>query len=202
MYLTTITQFIAKSSVRHRHICPRQVLGVRIGLTGASYLGFDVPCKDKQLLVILETDGCFADGIEVVTGCTIGHRTMRVEDYGKIAATFVDVKRGEAVRVAPNLDVRQRAYYFAPGEKRHYFAQMIAYQNMPEEELLDIQPVRLRVPIDKIISRAGVLVKCSKCGEEIINEREISYDGTVQCRACAGEGYYSYYSLEGVLEAR
>lgn len=104
--LQTILQL---SSSRHSHLCPRQVLGARVGLAGAAALGLDLPRCDKRLLVFVETDGCFADGVEAATGCTVGHRTLRVVDYGKIAAVFVDVQAEQAVRVAPRLDVRQRA---------------------------------------------------------------------------------------------
>ena len=114
--MQALDELLRLSASRHAHLCPRQVLGARIGLAGAAALGLDAPRRDKRLLVILETDGCFADGVEVATGCTAGHRTLRIEDYGKIAATFVDVQTEEALRVAPRLDVRQRAYAYAPDE--------------------------------------------------------------------------------------
>lgn len=185
-----LKKYYELSSARHSHLCPRQILGVRIGFAGAAALSLDVPRADKRLLVILETDGCFADGIEVLTGCTIGHRTLRLHDYGKIAATFVDVKTGTAMRVIPRLDVRERAYAYTPNERRHYFAQLEAYQIMPDEELLEVQTVELIKPVDEIVSRPGVRVNCSVCGEEIINEREISQNGLTICRFCAGQGYY------------
>ena len=126
-----IQTLLELSSHDHAHLCPRQILGVRIGLAGMKALGFhELPAK-KQLLVISETDGCFVDGVIAATGCTVGHRTLRVEDYGKVAATFVDTVAGQAVRVAPVLDVREKAYAYAPDESRHYFAQMRAYQIMP-----------------------------------------------------------------------
>lgn len=178
------------SSARHKHLCPRQVLGARMGLAGAAAVDLSVPRRDKRLVVILETDGCFADGVEVATGCTVGHRTLRVEDYGKVAATFVNVKSGQAVRVAPQRDVRERAYDHAPDEPRHYFAQLHAYQVMPDAELLTIQPVILTPSIAAIVSRPGVRVNCTHCGEEIINERELLVAGQIVCRACAGHGYY------------
>jgi len=178
------------SSARHSHLCPRQVLGARIGLAGAAALGLDIPRDDKRLLVIVETDGCFADGVEVATGCTVGHRTLRVEDLGKISATFVDVKSGRAVRVAPQLDVRERAYAYAPDEPRHYFAQLAAYQIMPARELLTLQPVELVPPVEAIVSRPVVRTACDRCGEEIINEREVIRSGSTLCRSCAGAGYY------------
>ncbi len=177
------------STARHSHLCPRQILGARIGLAGGAALGLDLPRSDKRLLIILETDGCFADGVEVATGCTVGHRTLRVADYGKIAATFVDVKTGAAVRVAPRLDVRERAYAYAPAEPRHYFAQLRAYQIMPDAELLTVAPVTLTTPIAEIVSRPGVRVNCAHCGEEIINEREVKVGERSLCRACAGQSY-------------
>jgi len=131
-----IQHLLELSSRDHLHLCPRQILGVRIGLAGMNALGFSAPLVKKQLLVISETDGCFIDSMIATTGCTVGHRTLRVEDYGKVAATFVDTKTGRAVRVAPRIDVRERACVFVPDEPRHYFAQMQAYQAMPDEEML------------------------------------------------------------------
>lgn len=187
---TNIETLLERSSARHTHLCPRQVLGVRIGLAGAGALGLEIPRNDKRLLVIVETDGCFVDGVEVATGATVGHRTLRVEDYGKVAATFVNVRTGEAVRVAPQLDVRQKATTYAPDEHRRYFAQLRGYQVMPDGELLAVRPVRLATPVSDIVSRPGVRVNCERCGEEIINERELLRDGRLLCRGCAGPAYY------------
>jgi formylmethanofuran dehydrogenase subunit E len=185
-----ITPLLEKSMQDHDHLCPRQILGVRIGLAGMKALGFDEPPTKKHLLVISETDGCFVDGVIAATDCTVGHRTLRVEDYGKVAVTFVDTKTGRAVRVAPTPDVRQKAYVYAPNESRHYFAQMQAYQIMPDEEMLTIQEVVLNTPVGEIISRAGVRVNCDVCGEEIMNDREILREGLTMCHSCAGDGYY------------
>jgi formylmethanofuran dehydrogenase subunit E len=185
-----IAYLLEKSMQDHDHLCPRQILGVRIGLAGMKALGFDESPTKKQLLVISETDGCFVDGVIATTGCTVGHRTLRVEDYGKVAATFVDTKTGRALRVAPRFDIRERACAFVPQETRHYFAQMQAYQVMPDEEMLTIQEVVLNTPIGQIISRSGVRVNCDMCGEEIMNDREVNRDGLKFCRACAGDGYY------------
>ncbi len=188
--MPNLQTLLETSAIRHSHLCPRQVLGVRIGLAGAAALEIEVPQQKKRLLTIVESDGCFADGVEVATGCTVGHRTLRVVDYGKIAATFVDVKTGRAVRVAPRLDVRQRASAYAPDEKRHYFAQLHGYQVMPTEELVVIEEVELTTSIAEIVSRPGVRVNCDVCGEEIINEREVRYQGLTLCKPCAGERYY------------
>lgn len=185
-----IQPLLEKSSRDHSHLCPRQIIGVRMGLCGLKALGVPPNQGSKRLLVITETDGCFSDGLTAATNCTIGHRTLRVEDYGKVAAVFVDVKTGYSVRVAPVLDVRQKAYAYAPDEPRHYFAQMQAYQIMPDEEMFSATEVRLSIPIEAIVSRPGVRVNCDVCGEEIMNEREIRHEGLTLCRACAGNSYY------------
>lgn len=188
--MRSLADLLQKSASQHSHLCPRQILGVRMGLLGMKALGFDAPPPKKRLLVIVETDGCFADGIIAATDCTVGHRTLRVEDYGKTAATFVDTATGQAVRIAPAPDIRQKAYAYAPNEPRRYFAQMQAYQIMPDEEMFTVAPVVLSTPIEAIISRPGVRVNCDLCGEEIMNEREIHREGLTLCRACAYGGYY------------
>ncbi len=187
-----IQPFLERSSARHDHLCPRQVLGVRIGLLASKIFGTP-PGENpgKRLLAIVESDGCFSDGIEVATGCTLGHRRLRLQDYGKIAATFVETQTNRAVRIAPRVDVRESAYHCTPQEKRHYYAQLQAYQILPDEELLMVQEVAMIEPVKHILSRPGVRVQCSACGEEIINERELIRDGQILCMSCAGEGYYS-----------
>jgi len=187
--------YLQKSASQHSHLCPRQILGVRMGLLGLKALGLEEPPTGKRLLVIVETDGCFADGITAATDCTVGHRTLRVEDYGKTAATFVDTATGRAIRIAPALDIRRKAHTYAPGEPRHYFAQMQAYPIMPADEMFTVREVRLRTPIEAIVSRPGVRVNCDLCGEEIINEREIKQNGLTLCRACAGNAYYRLTDL-------
>jgi formylmethanofuran dehydrogenase subunit E len=193
--VTDLQAILDISAARHKHLCPRQVLGARIGLAGGAALGLALPRQDKRLLIIVETDGCFADGVEAATGCAMGHRTLRLADYGKIGATFVDVKTGTAVRLAPQLDIREKALQYAPEETKHYYAQLVGYQRMPDNELLIIQPVQLSVPVSQIVSRAGVRVNCAECGEEIINEREVMVGGRPLCAACASPAYYTLETL-------
>lgn len=185
-----LAQILEKSMQDHDHLCPRQILGARIGMAGMKVFNFTEPPKKKELLIISETDGCFVDGVIAATGCTVGHRTLRVEDYGKVAVTFVNVKTGKAVRVAPRLDIRQRAATFVPEEPRHYFAQMQAYQSMSDEEMFTFVEVNLVTPVEEIISKPGMRVNCDVCGEEIMNEREIKREGIALCHSCASGGYY------------
>src|SRR5713226_1654992 len=125
----------------HDHLCPRQVLGLRMVIYGASLLNVPIPQCDKRLLAFVETNGCFADGVAVATGCALGHRTMYLMDYGKSAVTLVDSQTGQAVRLAPHKESRSRALERCPGEQSHWHSYLAAYQVLSDEDLLVAQPV-------------------------------------------------------------
>jgi formylmethanofuran dehydrogenase subunit E len=187
---SNLSALLQQSASQHSHLCPRQVLGVRMGLAGLAALRLGAPVTSKIALVTIETDGCFADGIQVATGATVGHRTLRVQDLGKIAATFTDLKTRTSLRLAPALDIRSRALLYAPEEKRRYYAQLKGYQRMPVEELFSFQTVELQVPLAHLLSRPNMRKRCSNCGEEVINEREVVHQGKVLCQTCAHGSYY------------
>lgn len=161
-----------------------------MGLAGLKVLGVKAPVSAKTALIIVETDGCFVDGIRAVTGASVGHRTLRIQDLGKIAATFTDLKGATSLRLAPKPEIRKRARDFAPAETRRYFAQLKGYEVMPDEELFNFQTVELKIPPTQIMSHQIARAICSSCGEEIINEREAIVDGMVLCQTCAFGGYY------------
>jgi len=190
MIAEALNTYLATSAALHSHLCPRQILGVRVALAGTKILQLDPNIAQGRLLVILEMDGCFADAVQVVTKASLGKHRLRFEDYGRVAATFVDLHNGDAVRVAAHPEARRHAAEFLPDEPRHYFAQLNAYQAMPDERLLLIQPVVLRQPVEEWLSRAGRRAKCDACGEEILNEREVRRGGQILCRACGGASYY------------
>lgn len=190
MNTMTLPELLELSSATHSHLCPRQILGVRMGMYAGELLNLTLPQSDKRILVITETDGCFADGLSAATNATVGHRTLRVEDYGKTAAVFIDTKTGRAIRAVPSLNIRQQSCEFVPEESRHYFAQMQAYQIMPDEIMFNTQEVILIVSIQSILSRPGMRVNCDVCGEEIMNEREVHQNGMTLCHTCAHGGYY------------
>ena len=183
---------LSLSAQRHMdHLCPRQVLGVRMGMYAAELFGLELPQTDKRLFAFVETDGCLVDGITEATGCACGHRTMRLMDYGKTAATFVDTISHRAIRILPSRESRQRAYVYVPDASDRWHAQLEAYQMMPAEELLEAQQVSLSLSLAAIISRHGMRAVCEACGEDIINEREVHRADRVLCRSCAGDSYYS-----------
>lgn len=181
---------LAATASRHDHLCPRQVLGVRMGLAGGRLVGVQVPQADKGLFTVVETDGCGADGVSVATNCWVGHRTLRVEDYGKMAATFVNRASGRAVRVHPRAEARDRAAARAPEAEDRWQAMLLGYQRLPDAELLAWAPVELVTPVETLVSRPGARVVCAECGEEIMNEREILAGRRPLCRPCARGAYY------------
>lgn len=189
--MPTLNELLDQSSGMHHHLCPRQVLGVRMGLLAGRELGLTLPQTDKRLLTMIETDGCFADGVSVATGCWVGHRTLRVEDYGKVAATFVDTDSGQTLRIVPRFEARTLAKSYAPEARNRWEAQLLGYQRMPVDALFVVQPVELTHSVESIVSSAGLRAVCESCGEEIINGRQIVRDGKIWCRACLFGAYYT-----------
>lgn len=190
--MVTVPDFqplLTEAAAMHHHLCPRQVLGVRMGLYAGELLGLELPQRDKRLYTFVETDGCFVDGVTIATGCSIGHRTLRLIDYGKVAASYVDTKTGKAVRIWPNSQCRARAANYAPTAPNRWRAQLEGYQAMPAGELLSVCEVELMIDLKALIARRGIRVNCSICGEEILNQREVIRDEKVLCLSCADGSY-------------
>ncbi len=184
----------------HHHLCPRQVIGVRMGMLAEKLLGVELPQEGKRVYAIVETDGCFCDGVSVATNCWVGRRTMRVEDYGKVGVTFVDTGTDDdtvveekitAWRIAPHPDSRANGLRYAAEADNDWQAMLLGYQRIPDEELLVWNPVKLAVSIADIVSRPGLHVLCDNCGEEIMNQREVRSGALTLCRSCANHAYYS-----------
>jgi hypothetical protein len=126
-----------------------------MGRYAGKLLGLELPQTKKQLYVLSETDGCFADGVSVATGCWMGRRTMRLLDEGKVAATFVDTADSRAIRIRPSLRSRVLASRYAPGAQSRWHAYLEAYQVMPDDELLEVRPATLTIDLEGLISRPG-----------------------------------------------
>ncbi len=192
-----LTTLLRESATRHKHLCPRQVLGVRLGLYGLKVLGLiseeyqpRYRNINKRLLTITETDGCGSDGIAVSTDCAVGQRSLRVLDYGKVAVTLIDTQTEIALRITPMPNSRQLAMAWIKEAKSPWHAYLEAYQIIPDHELMQVQPVRLTRSIEEILSRPSARVTCSICCEEIYNEREVIQEGNPVCRSCNGDTYY------------
>jgi len=142
------------------------------------------------LLVFVELDRCATDAIQSVTGCSLGHRTMKFMDYGKLAATFLNLKTGRAVRVIAKEELRQMAEEHFPEIENKYSAQLEAYKVMPNDTLFDVMEVTVKLNPEDMPGRPLSRVQCDNCGEYVQDLREVCRRGKILCRPCAGSGYY------------
>lgn len=161
-----------------------------MALCAGEILKLELPRVDKRLLVIAETDGCTVDGIIAATGCHVGRRTLCILDIGKVAATFVDIRTEETIRIIPRRETRALSADYAPDARNRWEAMLSAYKVMPVKELFTVQSVCLNTPLSKIMARPGMNVICEICKEEIINGREVVVRGSIFCQTCAGNSYY------------
>lgn len=186
-----LEELLAQSAALHGgHPCAGQVLGVRMAVAGCRAVGIEDPKKTKQLIVYVEIDRCASDAIQAVTGCKLGKRTLKHMDYGKLAATFVNMATGQAFRVVARESARESALRYASGESDARTAQIAAYRVMPEEELLTLSAVSVSVPVEDLPGPPSRRAFCETCGECINDGREVIREGRVLCRACAGDAYY------------
>lgn len=164
--------------------CAGLVLGARLAMAGVDALGISAPDGAKRLVVVAETDRCSIDGIQAVTGCRLSKRTLRLLDYGKVAATFIDEWAGTAVRVAVRGDLRERVGSGANSDERHDL-QRAAYASWPVEDLFEVRPSSYALPRFEQPGKPRRRVLCVSCGEEVSDGREIETETGARCRPCA-----------------
>ena len=190
--MQTLDELLEEAKIAHGHLCAGQVLGVRMAMLGVDKLGLADPRgKDrKRLVTFVEIDRCATDAIGVVTGCRLGKRALKFRDWGKMAATFVDLETGRAVRIAARESSKQKARELHPEIEGKNQQQMLAYREMPDDDLFQVQWVKVEVPPEELPGYKGERIVCADCGEGINFSREVRSGGKTLCRACAGERYY------------
>jgi formylmethanofuran dehydrogenase subunit E len=190
--LKRFDEYVALAEQAHGHMCAGQILGLRLALHGLKLLGLDDPTGEhrKRLITFVEIDRCATDAITVVTGCRMGKRALKFRDFGKVAATFCDLKENRAVRVVALESSKQRAKEMYPEVEDKNRQQMRAYREMPEEELFRHEWVRVTIGPEDLPGYKAPRVTCAACGEGINFQREVVREGRTLCRACAGESYY------------
>lgn len=190
--MKSLDEYLHDAEQAHGHLCAGQVLGVRMAMLGLEKLGIEDPRgKDrKRLVTFVEIDRCATDAIGVVTGCRLGKRALKFRDWGKMAATFVDLSTGKAIRIAAKESSKALARTMHPELESKNQQQILAYREMPEDELFATQWVKVELPAEEFPGYKGDRIVCAQCGEGINFRREVQRDGRVLCRACAGESYY------------
>jgi len=183
---------LREAEIAHGHLCAGQVLGVRMAMLGLELLGIEDPKgRDrKRLITFVEIDRCMTDAIGVVTGCRLGKRALKFRDWGKVAATFVDLGNDRAVRIAVRESSKALARQMHPEIESKNQQQMLAYREMPTEELFDVQWVKVKLPQEELPGYKGERIVCAICGEGINFQREVRAGDEILCRACAEGRYY------------
>lgn len=191
--MNTLDEYLQEAEIAHGHLCAGQVLGVRLAMAGLSKLGIQDPrgADRKRLVTYVEIDRCATDAVMVVTGCRLGKRSLKVRDWGKMAATFVDLQSGRAIRVAAKESSKDAARRLHPGLESKNQQQMLAYKEMSDGDLFEFADVRVDVRAEDLPGYKGERIVCAECGEGINFHREVHSDGRTLCRSCAGESYYS-----------
>jgi formylmethanofuran dehydrogenase subunit E len=186
-------EYVRDAELAHGHLCAGQVLGVRLAMLGLQKLGIEDPHgKDrKRLVTFVEIDRCATDAVAVVTGCRLGKRALKFRDWGKMAATFVDVSTGKAVRVAARESSKALARQMHPEIDNKNQQQMTAYSEMAAEDLFATEWVKVDLTPEDFPGFKGERIVCEVCGEGINFRREVKRDGKILCRGCAGERYYT-----------
>jgi len=176
----------------HGHVCPGQVIGVRMSMLGLELIGIDDPKgRDrKKLYVLVEIDRCATDAIQSVTGCSLGKRSMRWKDFGIMAATYLNLETGQAVRITALESSRELSKKYCPEIKDKYQRQLAAYKMMPQEELFGVQRVKVDLPECELPGRPLRKVQCAQCGDWVQDCRDVERNGRILCRACDGRRYY------------
>jgi formylmethanofuran dehydrogenase subunit E len=188
----SLDEYLRDAERAHGHICAGQVLGVRLAMLGLQKLEIDDPQgKDrKRLVTFVEIDRCATDAVAIVTGCRLGKRALKFRDWGKVAATFVDVSSGRAIRIAAKESSKALARQLHPEISDKNQQQMLAYREISDDDLFAAQWVKVELPPEEFPGYKGERVVCEQCGEGINFRREVRREGKVLCRACAGESYY------------
>jgi len=186
-------ELLESSAAAHGHLCPGQVVGVRMAMLGCRLIGLDEPtCHDqiKKLIVYIEMDRCTADAVGHVTGVKLGRRSLKFVNYGIMAATFVNLETDRAYRVLSTEEARDLAPFYAPEITEKSRQQLEAYQQMPDSILFRVQQVRVPISEFDLPGPTRCKVSCSRCGQVVRDQREVVVNGVTLCRPCAHGAYF------------
>jgi formylmethanofuran dehydrogenase subunit E len=187
-------ELLAASVAAHGHLCPGQVVGVRMALVGLRLLNFAIPPtlpELKRLLVYVEMDRCAGDAVAHTTGVKLGRRSLKFVDYGIMAATFVDVDTSQAFRVISTEESRDLAAVYAPLEPDKVRQQVQAYKIMPDSVMFRVLEVQVELTPFDLPGPTRRKVTCAVCGQVVRDHREVERDGRILCKPCAGTAYFS-----------
>jgi formylmethanofuran dehydrogenase subunit E len=204
---------LKRAAELHGHYCPPLAMGVKAGHFAMKTLGVESNGMEG-IIAIIETNNCFSDGIQMVTGCTFGNNGLIYRDMGKMAVTVVR-RGGDAVRMSVKPDFRERVFKRYPEatklfEKRASgdklseeetkrmagLFQKVAFDvlQMPLDEIVDIKKVSIELPPFAPIFDSAI---CEQCGESVMETRARVKKGRILCLEC-GNHPISYMDGHGI----
>jgi formylmethanofuran dehydrogenase subunit E len=199
--MDSFEELLTHAELAHGHLCAGQILGVRMAMLGCGRLAIAEPrgADRKRLVTFIEIDRCATDAIGVVTGCRLGKRALKFRDWGKMAATFLDLSTGRAIRIAARESSKALAREMYPEMENKNQQQMRAYREMPDSDLFAEEWVEVALDAKEFPGYKGERISCAVCGEGINYERFVERDGSRLCHGCAApdERYYQPLASPG-----
>ena len=192
--MQNFASLLESSADAHGHLCPGQVVGVRMALLGCRLIGLDEPTRHdqiKKLIVYIEMDRCTADAVAHVTGVKLGRRSLKFMDYGIMAATFFNLETKKAFRVVSTEEARDLAPYFAPEISGKHAQQLAAYKRMPDNVLFRVHQVKVMINEFDMPGPTRCKATCIQCGQVVRDHREVLKDGQLYCQPCLEGAYFS-----------
>jgi formylmethanofuran dehydrogenase subunit E len=188
--LESFEELLQLAEVAHGHLCAGQILGVRMALLACRRLEVNDPrgAERKKLVTFVEIDRCATDAISLVTGCRLGRRALKFRDWGKMAATFVNLASGKAIRIVALENSRELAQERFPEIASKGRQQMMAYRELSDEELFREQWVTVALPPNELPGYKSERRSCVECGEGVNFDRFVERKGQVVCLSCAEPG--------------
>jgi formylmethanofuran dehydrogenase subunit E len=191
--MKSFEDLLAGSVAAHGHLCPGQIVGVRMAMLGLRLLDFEAPPtypQLKQLIVFIEMDRCTGDAVAFVTNAKLGRRSLKFVDYGIMAATFLNLESSRAFRVISTEESRDLAQMYVPQETDKRQAQLASYRVMPDSVLFRVQGVKVDLSPFDLPGPTRRKTTCMKCRQVVRDGRELIRDGQPYCRPCAQGGYF------------
>lgn len=186
MLKRTFEEDLDRAVAFHGHLCAGQAIGTRMARAALEYFHIEDPDTYRDLVAFVECDRCLADAVISVAHCHLGRRRLKWYDYGIMAASFLDLASGRAIRITQRPGVPK-----APHDKEEMLAFFAGYSDaelfcVNEVDLPDFRELDLP-------GRPRATQVCEVCGERVHDGRGVERDGHVYCKRCAGE--HVYYTL-------
>ncbi len=200
--MRSLDELLREAEVAHGHLCAGQILGVRMAMLGCRLLdiedprGLVTPKDRKRLVTYVEIDRCATDAIGVVTGCRLGKRALKFRDWGKMAATFLDLQTNRAIRIAALESSREKAKALHPEIENKNQQQMLAYRELSDEDLFASEWVSITLHPREMPGYKAPRITCAQCGEGINFDREVTREAETLCLGCAFPENRYYQPLE------